>query len=390
MADGMFANPRSPAWFAAGLAAAVFTAWLSVGVNLKRACLLQDSPYLDLCPAAPRGEARLATLRSRIASNPGDSAAYVQLALAERSAADTHALDAAARLAPTDPNVLMLQADRALQRQAWAEAVPPLVQLVEHRDIPAATKVLAQLVADGQGALLFPYLTPGNHWLAKVLAQLPPPQGSAMALPLVARALKAHVLEPDTVRVYIRQLKAGGAWADAYGLWLALHDQQLPVLYNAGFDEPFVSDGFDWEVTASGPPSRAGAIVERRGSDTRGAVLDVRFSGRAIALPMVSQPLFIGEGRYRLRGEYMSHQLRSESGLAWTLRCAASKAEAGKSPALADTAGAWKPFSFEFEVPAGCGLVALLQLETYIPVEAALGARGRVAFDAFSLEKVTP
>jgi hypothetical protein len=190
------------------------------------------------------------------------------------------------------------------------------------------------------------------------------------------------------VRTYVRQLKAAGAWADAYSLWLVLQGTSMPTLNNGSFDQPFVSDGFDWEAATAGPPSRAGAIVERRGAEERGAVLDLRFTGRAIAVPMVRQYLFLGEGRYRLRGEYMTRQLRMEEGLAWNVHCTASKTRAGGSPGLADTAGAWRSFAFEFTVPAGCGLVASLQLETFTPSEAALGARGRVAFDAFSLEKV--
>lgn len=376
---------------AGGIALALLLAWLSVGVNLRRACLAQDVPFAQWCPApAASADEVLRTLRARIAANPGDANAYVQLALADRTASRDRSIDAAVSVTPNEPNVLLLRADRALRQQALAEAVPPLVQLVEYRDVPAAAKTLAQLVAAGQSPLLFPYLKPGSHWLPKVLREMPAAQGTSAALPLVARALQAGVLEPDAVRVYMRQLKSSGAWADAYSLWLAQHGKALPALYNGGFDEPFTPDGFDWEIAAAGPASRAGAIVERRGSDERGAVLDVRFTGRAIAVPMVSQQLFIGPGRYRLRGEYMSRQLRMEQGLAWKARCAAGQPPVGTSAPLADTAGSWQPFSFEFSVPAECGLVASLQLETYAPFEAALGARGRVAFDAFSLEKVTP
>jgi len=128
--------------------------------------------------------------------------------------------------------------------------------------------------------------------------------------------------------------------------------------------------------------------VERRGSDKHGAVLDIRFTGRALPSPLVRQYLFIGEGRYRLRGEYMAHQLRMEQGLAWNVQCTGSAASAGRTAALGDTGGSWEPFTLDFSVPAGCGAVASLQLETFAPFEAALGARGRVAFDAISLEKL--
>jgi hypothetical protein len=385
-----FRRPTAIGLVAAGTAAALLLAWLCVGVNLKRACVMQDTPYLEVCPVPVRGsDAHLQALRARIAANPGDANAYVLLAQVDRAESRERSLRAAAQLAPTEPNIVFLHAAAALRQQAWAQAVPPLVELVEYRHVDKAAQILARLIAGGQGHLLVPHIAPGSRWLGQVLAQMQAPAASfSAALPLVAQALQAGVLGPDAVRAYVRQLKAAGAWADAYSLWLVLQGKGMPALNNGGFDEPFASDGFDWEITAAGPPGRAGAIAERRGAEERGAVLDLRFTGRAIAVPVVRQYLFLAEGRYRLRGEYMTRQLRMEEGLAWNVHCTASKSQAGGSSSLADTAGAWRPFAFEFTVPAGCGLVASLQLETFTPSEAALGARGRVAFDAFSLEKV--
>jgi hypothetical protein len=393
MSAAAAASPRHAAAIGlvvSGAAVSLLLAVLVAGVNLQRACVTQDTPYLDLCPAlAPGGAAPLDALRSRIAANPGDANAYVLLALTDRSTRD-QSLQAAARLTPNEPNVLLLQAAAALDREDWARAVPPLVQLVEYRDTPAAALVLARLIAHGHGDLLRAHLTPGSRWLERVLARMQQPQTPlSAALPLIAQALELGVIEPQAVRGYVHQLKTAGAWADAYSLWLALRGKAQPALHNGGFDEPFTSDGFDWEINASGAPSRAGAIAERRGGDERGSVLDVRFTGRAITVPVVRQHLFLGEGRYRLRGDYMSRQLRSEQGLAWTVRCTAGKVQAGISPPLGDTGGAWRAFAFDFAIPAGCGLVASLQLETHAPFEAALGVRGRVAFDGFSLEKLS-
>jgi hypothetical protein len=368
-------------------AGALLVAWFAARVNLDRACALQDTPYLDLCPLATASVTPEAALRARIAASPGDANAYAQLAVLQRgTAAGPGALQAATTLAPTQPNLLLLNAMAALDRQDWSAAVGPLVQLVEYRDVPAAERVLARLVAGGQGDLLAPYLRPGTLWLPRLLAQMPSGQASiSSALPLIVRALRAGILDTETIRSFTRQLKAAGAWADAYSLWLALEGGPQTVLFNPGFDQPFQPDGFDWEVPAAGPPSRAGAIVERRGEGTRGAVLDIRFTGRTIALPMVRQTLFLGEGRWRLGGEYMSRQLHVEQGMAWVVHCTAGRQVVGRSEPLSDTGGAWKPFAFEIDVPRGCGLVADLQLETWAPADAALGARGRVAFDAFSL-----
>ncbi|HSI55573.1 MAG TPA: hypothetical protein VK981_16485 [Ramlibacter sp.] len=375
-----------------GFGLAALVAWLCVQVNLERACTVQDSPYLQVCALPePASIEHLASLRSRLARNPGDANAQVQLAVSDGSSAQAALLAAATKLAPNQPNVVMAHAAAALEREDWAGAVAPLVQLVEYRNAAPAAAALARLIAGGQGALLAPYVTPGSQWLPRVLARLPELKTSFnAALPLVVHASRLGVLDREAVRGYVRQLKAAGAWGDAYSLWLASKGGPRNILNNPGFDDAFEADGFDWEVPASGPPSRAGAIIERKGAQERGSALDVRFTGRALATPLVRQYLFVGEGRYRLRGDYMTRQLRMEQGLAWTVQCTASPAQAGRSLPLGDTGGGWRPFAFEFSVPADCGLVASLQLETHAPFEAALGARGRAAFDAFSLEKLAP
>lgn len=383
--------PRHRALLTAGaVAAASALGWLSIENNLARGCWLQDTPYLDLCRGQAAAGARdAAVLAAHIQRNPGDSAAYLQRAVADRSPARARLLEEAAKLAPNDRNILAAQATAALERQDWAAAVKPLVQLAEHRHSDPAALVLAQLIAGGQASLLLPHLTPGSHWLSRTLAQMSQLRlPFSPALPLVAQALKLELLDADTVRRYLRQLKAAGAWADAYALWLSLHGKPLPTLYNGSFDDAFQADGFDWEFSDATPASRAGAVAERRAAEERGAILDIRFTGRAMNLPLARQNLFLGPGRYRLTGEYMASQLRLEHGLGWSVKCTAAAAPAGRSAPLADTGGNWQAFSFEFQIPSGCGLVAGLQLETHTAAEAASGSRGRAAFDALSLERL--
>lgn len=379
---------RAVATISAAALGAAGLGWASVAANLERACAVDDTPYLGLCAAAaPGSAAQLAALRSRIGANPGDTNAYVQLALADRSAPGAAA--AAARLAPNHPDVLTVRTAAALDRREWSQAIPALVQLTEQNDRPQAARMLAALIAAGHGSLLSPYLTPGSRWLPRALAQLRHTRARfSVALPLVVQALQAGVLDPEAVLEHVRQLKAAGAWVDAYSLWVALNGKPLPLLYNGSFDQALVADAFDWEIPPAGPASRAGAFVDRRGAEERGAVLDIRFSGRPMVVPLVHQYVFLDEGMYRLRGEYLARELRIEHGLAWSVGCTGKGAQTGKSGPLHDTAGRWQPFSFEFSVPRECGFMARLQLETHEPVEAVLGARGRVAFDALSLQKI--
>jgi hypothetical protein len=213
----------------------------------------------------------------------------------------------------------------------------------------------------------------------------------AAASPLLSRAVQQGALPAERVGNLIGTLKEEGSWVDAYALWLARHGGTLPILYNAGFDDPLEPDGFDWEI-ASQRAGREGASVAIRPMAERGNVLDVLFTGRSMPAAIVSQHVFLAPGRYQLSGQYSASGLRTESGLAWAVRCDVNKAPqlAGKSTELRDTQGRWQPFEFAIKVPERCGTVATLELSTFAAYEAAAGIRGRAYFDAFKLQKLTP
>jgi hypothetical protein len=371
------------------IAAALLAGRQSLVANLERACTVDDTPYLELCPVPATAQQRAAELKSEISMNPGNSRAYVHLAVTAAAANDDRLLSEASRLAPSHPAVTARQAARALQNQDLPTALEQLVSMVEHGYNDRAAVVLARLVVSGQGQPLAEYLRPGTHWFRQVLAQMFRTQGPfSTALPLVVIGLDRGVLTPADLMPYVRQLKASGAWGDAYSLWVALHQGTSPIIYNAGFKQPFEEDGFDWEASPQHPISRVGAILGRAADETHGSLLDIRFTGRPFAVPLVRQHLFLGPGHYRIHGAYKTTQLRIEQGLAWTVRCSASPVQAGKSAGLLDTAGAWIPFEFEFSVPPDCGWVATLQLETFAAFEATVGSRGRASFAALALNKL--
>src|SRR5204862_2071668 len=112
---------------------------------------------VDLCPhVSPGSAAEIEMLRARIAHDPGDTNAYTALALADMSRQHDLLVEVASRLAPREPNLLLHRAAAAYQRQDWAAAVPPLVELADGRDTPSAVKALAAMVTAGQGVLLEP------------------------------------------------------------------------------------------------------------------------------------------------------------------------------------------------------------------------------------------
>jgi hypothetical protein len=377
----------------AGLAISVSLAliWLSVTIHLERACTLMDTPYLPLCAGneSVSGTERQSNVRAHLTANPGDSDVWIRLANSETGEYEQALFHAAVTLAPSDPNVLMWRAGAALTRNDLPTATGLLVQLIEHRGKGEAADALARLVASGEGtALLRPYLATAGRWLPQVLGSITALKlPITAALPLLAGASAKGAVSQSTLQTYIRALKSDGKWADAYGLWLLQQRGPTPLLHNGAFERPFQPDGFDWEVTPA-PASRAGAILSQRGSRDRGQVLEVEYTGKPVAVPVIRQYLFIPPGRYLFRGQYMTSKLRMEQGLTWAIRCSNAKsarALAGRSDGLQDTGGAWQRFQFEVVIPADCGLVASLQLETFAPFESAAGFKGRASFDSFDL-----
>lgn len=377
-------------WITAAAAVAVAGLLLHAGVSvhLDRACVELDTPYLPLCgdePSSP--EAGRQALRERIARNPGDSTAWTRLLASDTLAAGGGVLRGASLVAPQNHNVARWRAAEALEKGNTAEGVSLLVQLLRNRPTSDAAQVLAQVAAaQGGMALLRPHLAHAGEWLPPVLSasyalKIPP----ADMLPAVAEALEKGALPPHAQQLYMRALKSSGQWLDAYGLWLAQHKEMVPLLYNGGFDQPLVADGFDWEFQPA-PRSRTGVVIEQDTLARRGLVLVMDFTGRSLTLPILRQYVFAAPGAYRLRGEYMASKLRSEGGLAWSVLCPSGrKALAGKSQPLRDTGGIWKPLELEFTVPPDCGPVASLQLEPAAQYEGTTGMKGTVAFDAFSL-----
>jgi hypothetical protein len=367
--------------------AAVAIFWLAASAHLDRTCTLMDTPYLPLCGAsAPSAAESGARLRQRIARNPGDSDAWAKLLVLQP---DDALLQGATQLAPNNPNVLRRRAGRALEKGDLPGAVVLLIDLVRYRSAGEAAAVLAQLAASPGGmALLRPQLGDAKDWLPSVLGSMAAqklPLGRA--LPLVMEAIDKDSFPPEAQRSYMRSLKAGGYWLDAYGMWLAQHKQELPLLYNGSFDEAFEPDGFDWEFPVVAR-SRAGSLMDQPTMARRGRVLEIEFTGRHLARPLAWQYVFVAPGSYRFRGDYLGTKFRTQEGLVWSVRCMMGRSTPiARSQPLLDTGTVWRNFDLLFTVPDDCGPVVGIQLDVAADFEAAAGLRGSVAFDSFRLSR---
>lgn len=371
--------------------------WVAWVYNLERACTLNQWPELPSCTnRASDQPAQIQRLLQRIARNPGDSEAAIQLAMLgsqprqpRQSPGVNHdaALDTATRLAAEDYRVQRMQALRAIERRQWPQAVDWLIRLVQDSGDGPAALALAGLVREPQAlAAMQSHIKPGASWLASLIGAMPQAGVPVvLAMPLVVRALPLQGLSPELTQGLLRQLKADGQWLEAHALWTAWLGRPADLVFNGNFDQGFTPGGFDWEVTPVSP-STGGALVRQLALARHGGVLQVEFTGRPIVVPVVRQSLVLLHNRFVFTGQFMAAKLRTNEGLVWAFQCTSDGREIARSPALKDTAGEWRPFTVEFDIPANCGQAVALQLQTFAPYEAATGLRGEAMFDNFRLE----
>ena len=377
---------------ALGAALAMFLAVVSLQRNMQRACEIKEWPHFSSCLTPDLSvDAQVRDLRAVIAANPGNSAAWLALALLTSQPPgvapldETAVLAVAARLTPQDALLLRLQAARALHQSQWAPAVSALVRLVQEHADPEATRALAALVGNPSAQpALKAALQPHSTWLEPVLHQL----GSAgvpvvLAMPLVAEALPIKLVSARGGQMLLRELKANGQWLQAQALWVYLLGGKAPLLYNGGFEQGFIVDGFDWQLQDVGP-SRSGVLIEQPVRGARGRVLQLEFTGRPVLQPMVRQVLVLAPGKYQFTGDYMARQMRNGQGLAWSFNCVAGGREMARTHPLKDTQGQWQKMDISLSVPIDCPAV-VLQLQTQLVSEALSGLRGQMSFDALAL-----
>lgn len=381
-----------------GLAVALWLGWSAIEPNLQQACHWQQWPDLNRCPdPARQTEAQqVQALRAQINANPGDALSYAALATFSQLPQGIPGLDsqavlaAAGQLAPQNRYVLRLLANQALERRQWPQAADALVRLTLLHGDAAATRALAAMVAQSgqdkaQLAALVTQLEADSRWLARVLANMPAAKLPVVqAMPLIQQAMALQLLTPELGQKLVRQLIAEGVWLDAYAIWLHLWQRPLGLLFNGSFEQDFVADGFDWNLDGSNN-YRAGARVSQPHVAELGRVLQVEFTGRAIAQPVLSQLLLLAPGQYQLSGLYRSGNLRSEGGLAWVFGCAADRRELSRSVALGASGGQWEKFAVELTLPPDCGLGVRLSLQTFARYESTTGLRGEVQFDNLTL-----
>ena len=358
--------------------------------------MLGEWPPLENCPAgSKRANATRAELESIVSRNPGDSQAWIQLALltqqpgAPLDSGSKLALDAATLLARQDYRVQRLQAALALKEERWSDATDWLIRLVRDNGNangdPAV--VLASLLLQPQAVkAMQTQVGPDSRWLASVIDALPRAKIPAVAmLPVMIYALDQKAVTLELLQKALKSLRAQGAWLEAHAFWLAWLGRPVPLIFNGDFNQGFLPDTFDWRILPVAP-SKSGALVSQGAMPGRGGVLVIDFTGRRLQpVPLIEQNLILLNKSYVLGGQFMASKLASNSGLHWSLRCNTAKVEFARTEALMNITEQWSTFSLTFNIPPNCKQAVTLGLVPGSVDSSTSGMRGQVWFDNLQL-----
>lgn len=377
--------------------------WLALqawGLQTEHACRLGEWPPLLTCGGAQSQEPaqQAQALQERLRRNPGDAHAAVGLADLTQANPQALALDpdqtlqTAQRLAPQHGQVLLLQANRAIAARQWSQAVPALTRLATHHGNASAATALAQMIGvaatdPALQATLQQASADTPRWLQPVVPRMADAKVPVvLAMPYVSGSMASGALDAPTGRQLIRLLKAEGQWLDAYSVWMYLWKRPVDLLFNGDFEQPFLAGGFDWEAGQT-QAFRAGAQVQRSGRGNRGQVLEVSFSGKAMAPYVVRQDLMLIPGRYVFEGEFLASELRTAQGLVWAVRCARDGREVARTAPMLPKGRDWQTWQLAFEFPADCGLGGTLELKPQAAYESVAGMKGEMLFDRLRMER---
>ncbi len=188
---------------------------------------------------------------------------------------------------------------------------------------------------------------------------------------------------------WLLALNRNQEWSLAYLSWASQlpseRQLQLANVFNGGFEYEPLGAEFDWQFDHV-----PGAIIERvfrEGAEGEKA-LRVRFSDQQVPFNSVRQTLVLQKGRYRLSGQGLADDLRTEVGLVWSVQCMVSGITLANSEPWKGRSENWQGFSMDFEVPdRQCPAQwLLLKLPARSESEQAIG--GAIWFDALRVQKI--
>ena len=339
-----------------------------------------------------------AVWRKRLARNPADYAALLNLALQfEKEGKRDEARSAAAEvlhLAPADKGALYQTAFLYLRTGDEGAGLAALRRFADlyPGDAFRAWPVLTAALDTGRHADFFARAASDNtSWWTDFMRQVCT-NATVGGVQLVFSArVRTGLTTVEERRCALARLQREGQWASAYQLWLnglpAEQRKRVGYLYNGGFEAPLSNLGFDWIV-----PNQDGVVVNAE--LTEGAsgkrALHVTFVNKRYSEPPLYEYLMLFPGRYRFDGRVRTDGLSTWLGLQWGLYCNSPQNTPGRqlarSDALAGSAD-WSYFQRDFVVTKDCP-VQVLRLELANPQRdansggsVAIRMRGSLWFD---------
>ena len=182
---------------------------------------------------------------------------------------------------------------------------------------------------------------------------------SAVAAPSRSVDLIAALREtrtPPTTEEYavdINRALRDGDYETGFLAWLMAIPKarlgQLGYIYNGTFDPATDPEPFNWVL----PVNRRLEATIAPNATRDSSALHVIYAGVSTPRASVKQMLLLPPGRYRLTGQESSEAIRGDQGAQWAVQCAARgvRTMLGQSTPLSAVSD-WKPFTFDFEVPA--------------------------------------
>ncbi|MGH8050918.1 MAG: tetratricopeptide repeat protein, partial [Arenimonas sp.] len=161
-------------------------------------------------------------------------------------------------------------------------------------------------------------------WRSPALKTLMAKEGAAETYAVfVNRMAKTQGgLTESEQQAWLAALNQGQQWSLAYLMWAnqlpATMQLELSNLFNGGFEHEPLGGEFDWQFDQI-----PGATIELGSRD--GAIgnkaLRVSFDYRRVAFSGVRQILVLPAGHYRLTGQGLADDLRTDLGLVWSVQC---------------------------------------------------------------------
>ncbi len=300
----------------------------------------------------------------------------------------------AVRYSPRDLESHRWLLNHALQTENADAALHHLDRLLRMQIdlLPPLLPVIGGLAAMPQAqAALINTLIKNPAWREPAIKTLMAEKGSAERYAVFVSRLEKTKggLSEQERQAWLKALNQNRQWQLAYLSWAnqlpAETQLQLGNLFNGGFENPPLGSEFDWQFDQI--PGASTDLAFREGAAGTKA-LRIQFDDRRIPFNGVHQTLVLPAGRYRLSGQGLADDLRTELGLVWSIRCLETGIDLGVTEPWKGRSQEWRAFTMDFEVPESqCSAQRLeLKLPALLPAEQMIG--GIVWFDALRIQKI--